>query len=56
MQVNYIKIYRDELKSDLVFDNYCSMDNAVILENEDAVVFYTVNINDVPSEYLIDEE
>lgn len=53
--MGYIKIYKDELASDTTFDEYCAMDNAVILE-EGAVLFYTVDVNSVPSEQLADEE
>ena len=53
--INYIKIYREESPSDKVFNEYCSMENSVMLENEDAVLFYTLNQNDVPSEDLVEE-
>lgn len=53
---NYIKIYRDELNSDKTFEEYCSLNHAVILEDENAVAFYTVDENSVSSENLINDE
>ena len=53
MTIGYITIYRDELDSDKLFNEYCSLPNSVIDEEEDSVTFYTVSINDVPSEKLL---
>ena len=39
----YIILYRDEFQDDDVFDEYCSMPNAVVSDDQMSVKFYTTN-------------
>ena len=55
MQVNHIKLYRAELEHE-AWMSYLAMDHAVHVEDDDDqeqyIIFYTVGMNDVPSEML----
>ena len=42
--MNYITIYRDELKSDLIFEQYKNMPNAVYNADEQYVKFLICNL------------
>ena len=47
--MNYVIIYRDELKSDVVFEQYKNMQNAIYNPDEEYVKFLTCNL---PKGYL----
>jgi len=50
MQVNYIRIYKDECESDSIFEQYCKLSDAIIDYDGESVVFYTINEKDIPDE------
>jgi len=50
MQVNYIRIYKDECKPDSIFEQYCKLSDAIIDDDRESVLFYTINKKDIPDE------
>ena len=41
----YVVFYRDDFKSDFVFDQYCGMLSAIVSDDRESVKFY-VNIKE----------
>jgi hypothetical protein len=54
MDISYIKIWEDEISSK-IFEQYEQMEHSVLCEQDGDIrclLFYTISINDVPSDKL----
>jgi hypothetical protein len=57
--ISFVRIYRDEV-GDGIFESYLGMANSRHIEEEESdegeyVMFYTIDVNSIPSEYLVED-